>query len=249
MASPGSGLPPGPASEATSPTTEISGWPGTVRLGVTSMRPPRSMLAPVVVASASVSGTACTPAAQMTILVLIRSVAPADLDRHAALVDRGRARALAHDHPELGELPSDLPREPLAERSHQPVAGVEEDHPRAASVDPPEVWLYRVGGDGELTRDLDARRAAADDDERQQLGAFVRVIRALRRFEGAVEALSQVDGIRHGLQPVGDVPPLVVAEVGGLRAARHDQAVVVEAVATVEDDLPALGVHVGDLGH
>ena len=38
-----------------------------VRSGLTSMRPPRSVLAPVAWASASVSGTACTPAAQMTV--------------------------------------------------------------------------------------------------------------------------------------------------------------------------------------
>ena len=40
------------------------------------MRPPRSVLAPVERATASTSGTARTPAAQTTVLVSIRSVAP-----------------------------------------------------------------------------------------------------------------------------------------------------------------------------
>ena len=68
----------------------------------------------------------------------------ADLDRDAARVDRGGARALAHGHAELGELLADLARELLAERGDHALAGVEEDHPRVAGVDPPEVALHRA---------------------------------------------------------------------------------------------------------
>jgi hypothetical protein len=173
----------------------------------------------------------------------------ADLDRDAARVDRRGARAFANSHAELVELLSDLPREPLTERGDDPLARVEQDHARVAGVDSAELALQGVGGDRQLTRDLHTRRPAADDDERQPFGARCRVVAALGLLEGTIEALAKVDRIRERLETARDVLPLVVAEVGGLRAARDDQAVVVEPVATVEDELAALGVDTRDLGH
>ena len=213
------------------------------------MRPPRSVLAPVALAMAPVSGTAWTPAAQMTVRVSIRSRRAADLDRHAARVDRGRTCALANGHAELGELLSDLPREPLTERGDHALARVEQDHPRVAGVDPRNWRFIASAVIASCARDLDPRGAAADDHERQPFGARCRVVGALGLLEGAVEALAQVDGVGERLEPARDVLPLVVAEVGGLRAAGDDQAVVVEPLAAVEDDLAPLGVDVGHLGH
>ena len=57
------------------------------------------------------------------------------------------------------------------------------------------------------------------------------VVAALGFLEGAVDALAQAHGVVERLQAVGHVLPLVVPEVGGLRAAGHDQAVVVEALS------------------
>ena len=144
---------------------------------------------------------------------------------------------------------SHLARELLTERANDPVAGLEQDHPRAGKIPAPVLPPQRASGYRELTCDLHARRAAAHDDERQPLGAFARIVRALRRLEGAVKAVSQLDRVRQRLQPAGDVLPLVASEVRGLRAACHDQPVVVEAVATVENDLAAAGVDVDGLGH
>ena len=123
----------GPSRHATSPITEISGWPGIVRSGSTLMRPLRSVFAPVAWASDSISATGCTPAAQMTVLESIRLLVTVGLVGHAALVDVRDARALANGHAELGQVVGDLLGEPRAEGGDHPLAGVEQDHPARRS--------------------------------------------------------------------------------------------------------------------
>ena len=59
-----------------SPTTNTSGWPGSVRSGLTPIRPARSSGAPDCSASVLPSGLACTPAAQILVTATIRSVRP-----------------------------------------------------------------------------------------------------------------------------------------------------------------------------
>ena len=149
----------------------------------------------------------------------------------------------------MGKPLGHFARELHTERANDPVAGLEQDHPGAGKIPAAVLPPRRATGVRELTCDLHARRAAAHDDERQPLGAFARIVRALRRLESAEEAVSQLDRVRQRLQPAGDRLPLVASEVRGLHAACHDQRVVVEAVATIENDLAASGVDVGDLGH
>ena len=168
---------------------------------------------------------------------------------HAALVDVRDSRALANGHAEVGQVVGDFLGEPGAEGGDHPLAGVEQDHPSRRRVDPPEGVPHGARRDRELAGDLDTGGTAADDDERHPLGPPGRIVRALGLFEGAVEAIAQVDDVGERLQATGHLLPLVVAEVGGLAAAGDDQAVVVEAVAAVEDHLPLLGVDLGDLGH
>ena len=70
-----------------------------------------------------------------------------------------------------------------------------------------------------------------------------------RLLERAEDAVAQVDRVGQRLQPARDVLPLVVAEVGRLRAARDDEAVVADPLAAVEHDLPPLDVDVHHLVH
>jgi hypothetical protein len=63
-----------PAIPIRSPSTVISGWPGTVRSGRTKMRPARSVVAPSAVATARPNGVTWTPAAHSTVLVARCSV-------------------------------------------------------------------------------------------------------------------------------------------------------------------------------
>ena len=251
VASPGSGLPSGPASLAASPITEISGWPGQRQVGVDLDAPgPVRAGAGGRARATSAMPAVRTPAAQTTVRVAIRSVSLADLDRHAACVDVGDHRVLAHRHAELAELLGRLRRGRLAERGDHALAGVEQDHPRRARVDPPEVALHRVAReDRELPGDLDAGRPAADDDERQPLVAGGGIGSALGLLEGAEDPVAEVDRVLERLQPARDLLPLVVAEVGRLAAAGDDQAVVVEPLAAVEHDLSPLDVDVGHRGH
>ena len=76
-----------------------------------------------------------------------------------------------------------------------------------------------------------------------------RVRAAFGLLEGGVEVGTEIGRVRKRLEAVRRAGPLVVSEVRGLRAAGHDQAVVVQPLAAVERDLPALRVHLGDLGH
>jgi hypothetical protein len=168
---------------------------------------------------------------------------------HAALVDLRDAGALANGYAELGEVVGDSLRKLGAKGGDHPLAGVEQDHPCRRRVDPPEGAPHGARGDRELAGDLDTGGTAADDDERHPLGPLGRIVRALCLFEGAVETVAQIDDVGERLQTAGHLLPVVVAEVGGLPAAGDDQAVVIEAVAAVEDHLPSLGVDLGDLGH
>ena len=166
-----------------------------------------------------------------------------DLDRHAVRVDRGDARALAHRHTELGEVPRDLRGELLAEGRGHALAGVEQDYPRLRRLDAREVALHSVvGDDRQLARELDSRRAAADHDERQPLLALGKVLGALGLLVCGVDLITQLDRVAQRLQAEGDIAPLVFTEVGSLRPAGHDQAVVVERLTAVQHDLATLGV-------
>ena len=67
--------------------------------------------------------------------------------------------------------------------------GVEQNHPRLRRIDMPERAFERVIGEfGDLPCHLDARRARADDGERQQLFAPRRIAGPLGLLERAEDA-------------------------------------------------------------
>ena len=250
VASPGNGLSPGPARLVMSPIAEISGWPGSVRSGRTSMRPARSVLAPVACARVSLKLAARTPAAQITVRAGIRSVAPPTsivtpcgsisvARAPSRTVTPSSARYLAALADSFS-LNAGTTRSPASSRITRALAG---------SIRAKLRFGMLIGEDGERSGDLHPGGSAADDGERQPLVPRLPVARSLRLLERAVDAVAQVEGVAERLQAARDVLPFVVAEVGRAGAAGDDQAVVVETLAAVEDHLPPLGVHVGGLGH
>ncbi len=72
----GCAMPGSLSSDTMSPIANTSGWPGTVQSGFTVMRPARSVSTPDRSASIFASGEACTPAAQIRVLVRIVSTPP-----------------------------------------------------------------------------------------------------------------------------------------------------------------------------
>ena len=213
------------------------------------MRPLRSVSAPVARASESTSATGCTPAAQTTVRASIRLLSPSAskvTPRSSMSVTRAPSRTVTPRSARLSAtfleslgLKAATTRSPASSRITR---AAEESIRRKARS-------HGARGDRELAGDLDTGGTPADDDERHPLGPRGRIVRALGLFEGAVEAVAQIDDVGERLQTARHLLPLVVAEVGGLPAAGDDQAVVIEAVAAVEDHLPSLGVDLGDLGH
>ena len=91
------GLPPGPEPVAVSPTTKISGWPGTDRSGSTMTRPARSAATP----SQRAAGEASTPAAHRIVpasitlspmLTALAVIAVTAVPRRTSTPRRSRAR-------------------------------------------------------------------------------------------------------------------------------------------------------------
>ena len=98
-----------------------------------------------------------------------------------------------------------------------------------ARVDRAEVAPQRVAGQlGDLAGDLDPGRPGADHDERQPGTAARLVVVELGRLEGGEESRSHGDRALERLDLRGPVAPLVVAEVGVVRAAGDDQRVVLQ---------------------
>ena len=75
------------------------------------------------------------------------------------------------------------------------------------------------------------------------------VRRPLGLLEGRQDLIAQRDRVRERLERERRLLPLVVPEVGGVRAAGDDQAVVAELLAAVQRQLAPLGVDLGHLGH
>ena len=164
---PGTGPPAFHGCTAASPTTKISGWPGTVRSGSTTTRPARSVSAPV--ASATIrpnarclhagrpehrprrdlcsvavgASTARPPSSMSTTRVRVRTSTPSRSSCRWA--DRRPIRRI---------------------RRQDPVHRLDQHDPRLARPDRPEVAPERVVGDlAERARQLHARRTAADQHE------------------------------------------------------------------------------------
>ena len=155
---------------ARSPTTEISGWSGTLRSGSTTTRPARSSVAPVPRASSAPSGEPATPAAQITVCAASRWLVVAAPSRD--LVGRRRR----HRSPSPSSRCARRRRGASAARARAPTASarrrrgcaaaLDQDHAADASNRCGGTRRQRVLGDlGHRAGHLDAGRAAADDDE------------------------------------------------------------------------------------
>ena len=113
--------------------------------------------------------------------------------------------------------------------------GVEQDDVRLGGVDVPEAALERLVGQFlDLAGHLDAGRTRADDDERQQLLAALRVAGALGLLERAEDAAAQFERVVDRLHAGRELGEVVVAEVRLARARGDDQAVVRRAVGVPE---------------
>ena len=88
--------------------------------------------------------------------------------------------------------------------------------------------------------ELDTRRAAADDDEREMSAACIGVGLALGGFERLEHATADLGRLRQRLEPGRIGFPFLVTEIGMLRAA-GEQQIVVAKLAAVRDDLAAGG--------
>jgi hypothetical protein len=111
------------------------------------------------------------------------------------------------------------------------------------------IAAHRVGDDRELAGDLDSGRSTADHHEGKPLGPLARIACSLSLLERAEDAVAQLHRVPERLEAERDVPPLVVAEVGGLGPAGEDEAVVVEPFTAIEENLPPLDIDVRHLPH
>jgi len=115
--------------------------------------------------------------------------------------------------------------------------------------------LRRVSGElGDLARHLHARRPGADHHERQVLAAPSGIALELGGLEGGEDAAADEQGALERLHLGGMGAPLVVAEVGVVRAARDDQRVIGDRLRCrqagdrSEDHLAPLEIEALDLG-
>ena len=132
-----------------------------------------------------------------------------------------------------------MPGEPVGKGGEELGTGLDQDHPRVARVDVAKIARQREAGDlGDRARHLDSGRSAADDDEGHQRLAPGRIWLAIRLFERRQDAAADVERVLQGLQTRRVGRPLIVAEIGVVRAGGEDQIVVREASRIlVEDDL------------
>ena len=113
-------------------------------------------------------------------------------------------------------------------------------HARIARIDAAEFAAQRVARDlGERAGELDAGRAAADDDEGEPGGALAPDRFALGVLEGGEDARADLERVVERLQAGRVRRPFVVAEVV-VRGARGDDQVVVGQLAAVSSTTRAL---------
>ena len=187
-------MPGTPSTAARSPTTKISGWPGTERSGSTCTRPARSSGAP----SDRPSGELATPAAQSTVL-RSESFAPS-VTPSASIA--GDALAQPHRDAEALELQPRLLRKVRRIGRQHAVGAFDQHHARVARIEAAEFAAQGVPRDlGERAGELDAGRAGADDDEGEPLRALRRVGLPLRALEGEQDARADLQRVLERLQP------------------------------------------------
>ena len=218
-----------------SPAANTSGWPGSERSGSTRTRPARSVSAPVASARSPRQGRrrdARGPDDRARPDRLARPVGHRQLDAVGGDPDD---RRLQHRRDaELLERPRRSARQPLGKRRQDPVGGLDEQDAGRPRVDGAKVAAQRVARElGDLAGHLHARRAGADDDERQPRPPSLLIRLDLGRLERGEQACPQVERALERLQLRRVRRPLVVPEVRVRRPARHDEGVVRELDAAV----------------
>ena len=148
-----------------------------------------------------------------------------------------------------------LRRQRRREPGEHPVGGLDEQDAAAARVRGAEVARQRVAGElGDLAGHLDAGGTGADHHERQPLVAPLGIALELGGLEGGQDAAADGQRALERLHLGRMRAPLVVAEVGVVRAARDDQRVVGhrfrcrQIADRPEDHLAPLEVEALDLG-
>ena len=195
--------------------TNTSGCPGTERSRSTTTRPARSRSTP----SVAVTGRcrdACGPQHGPCIEAF-------GAQCHPAGIDTGDPRVLAN----LDAQPQQRSSRGVAQLRREGWKNgrprLDEHDARRVRVDVAEL-LARLAGDlGKRSGKLDARRAAADEHERQQPLLPRRVGFALRALERDENAAPDVERILERLQAGRVRSPLVVAEIRVARSGGHDQ--------------------------
>ena len=156
-------------------------------------------------------------------------------ERDAGGVDAGDARPGPDVHPQALELSPGLLGEVVGVGREHARHALDQDDARVARVDVLELPGQGLTRDlGERAGELDAGRAAADDDEGQPLAAVLRI--ALGHLVGEQHAAADLERVLDALEARGERRPLLVAEVGVGRARGEDE-VVVGQLAVGEEEL------------
>jgi hypothetical protein len=151
---------------------------------------------------------------------------------HAVLVDCNHERRGAHFDAKPFERAPGGRAELLRERRQHVGAAFEEHDPCRLRANAPEILWQRFARDlGERAGQFDARRAAADDGERQQAALSSGIRFALGCFERQQHAPADVERIVQRLQPGRTRFPFWMAEVRVRGPARDDQIVIRDRAA------------------
>ena len=156
-------------------------------------------------------------------------------ERDAGGVDAGDARPGPDVHPQALELSPGLLGEVVGVGREHARHALDQDDARVARVDVLELPGQGLTRDlGERAGDLDAGRAAADDDEGQPLAAVLRIV-ALGHLVGEQHPAADLERVLDALEARGEWRPLLVAEVGVGRARGEDEVVVGELAVGQEE--------------
>ncbi len=171
---------------------------------------------------------------------------PTGVDEDAAVIHVGDPGL----RPDLDPKPFELARgrAGTARRvgRQDPVHRLDEEDPRVARIDRPEVAPERVVGDlAERPGQLHAGRSPADDHERHPLGPPFGVVLALGCLERDEDPAPDLGRVVDRLEARREGDPVVVIEVREPHARRDDQRVVRDRAAIREKDLATLRVDPG----
>ena len=239
-----------------SPSAKTSGWPGRVRSGFD-----RNATGAVLLGAGELGqrrgeagrGDAGGPDDGSRRDALRRAVRV--LDRDAGLVDVDDGAAEHRRHAQPAQRALGLRRQRRREPGEHAVGGLDEQDAAAAGICGAEVAAQGVAGElGDLAGHLDAGGTGADHHERQPLAAPLGIALDLGGLEGGEDAAAHGQRALERLHLGRMGAPLVVAEVGVVRAARDDQRVIGDRLRCrqtgdrPEDHLAPVEVEARDLG-